>query len=478
MNDLLFGSAVGMAAFLAAIGVVLCVGVVLHLGKDREYGLIPYIFYPAIFVAVLGVLLSGRNLHLPLESVFAASSKHPLVAWASRATSLFLLVAAGERIGKRFVQYGRKPDTPTPLVIAFWSYFLTNVVSSALFGTYPWFSHEYLYVALAGYAALLATQAEGNTAIRSARNALFVFLVVSALCIAWRPEMVFWRDYEGLIPWLTLRYAGLSTHPNTLGPMVIVFLLCLWKSPYSARLSNLLGWTIGCASLLFAQSKTSWIAFVLCAVVFAYFRHGGSLAQRSFDFRRPLLLGSFLLLAMLTTCVIGVVFMFGGAGEIVAGFFETRLGAGLLTLTGRDQIWDVAVQEWRSNPLFGYGLTLWNDDYRAQIGMPLAFHAHNQLYQSLASAGIIGVAGLAIYAVALFWFVLKTTKASQGLTLALFTLLLIQSISEVPLSMTSGYAPVQFTHLLLLVVLASQLASSHAERVGAKRSPRYGLISS
>ena len=75
-------------------------------------------------------------------------------------------------------------------------------------------------------------------------------------------------------------------------------------------------------------------------------------------------------------------------------------------------------------------------------------------------------------------FVVRTTKASQGLTLALFVLLLIHSISEVPLSMTSGYGPVQLTHLLLLMVVASKFTSRRAERVGAVMSTRYEAVSS
>ena len=100
--------------------------------------------------------------------------------------------------------------------------------------------------------------------------------------------------------------------------------------------------------------------------------------------------------------------------------------------------------------------------------MPAAVDAHNQFYQSLSSAGIVGAAGLAIYAAALFWFVLKTTKASQGLTAALFMLVLILSISEVPLSLSSGYGPSQLTHLLLLMAIASQITPSSIESRGAK----------
>ena len=151
--------------------------------------------------------------------------------------------------------------------------------------------------------------------------------------------------------------------------------------------------------------------------------------------------------------------MFGGLLDRVETYLDTREGTALMTLVGRTEIWNVALEEWRNHPAFGYGLTIWDLDYRAQIGIPSATHAHNQLYQSLASAGVTGVVGLTIYTATLLWFVLKTAKASHGLTLALFLLLFNYSISEVPLSMSS-YGPPQLMHLLLLMVVASTLALS------------------
>jgi exopolysaccharide production protein ExoQ len=465
MTEVLFGS----TAFLAAIVTVLCIAVALHLGRNRERGLIPYIFYPAILVAIVQVMFSGRNLYLPSDYRFATLPDPPLVAWITRLTSLFILFAAGERIAKRFLHHGRTPDAPTMLILAFWLYVFSNVVSPALFGTHASFSHMYLYTALAGYAALLIGKEEGETAIRSARNAFFAFLVVSALCILWRPELVLSRGYQGLIPGLDIRYDGLAPNANSLAPVSIVFLLCLWAAPYSTRSLTLLGWAIGCASLLFAQSKTNWVAFVLCTSCVLYFKHRDVFARSLSDFRRPLLPAIFILLIFLATTLVAAEFMFGGAAERIASFLDTATGANLLALSGRNQLWEVVLKEWHNNPLFGYGLTIWNDAYRARIGMLWAFHAHNQAYQSLASAGVVGVVGLAIYVVTLFWFALKTAKGTQGLTLALFVLMLVRAISEVPLSMTSGYGLIQLMHILLLAVIASQYGPSRYETRGTSK---------
>jgi exopolysaccharide production protein ExoQ len=455
---------IGSVAFFIAIALVIALAAALHWGRNREHGLIPYLFYPAITVVILSVLFSGRNFDMPLDLQL---DKHPAVVWATRATVLFILLASLERIGRRLLHYGPKPHVPGMLIVAFWIFFLTNVLSSGLFGALPWFSHHHVYTVLAGYAALLITRAEGDTAIRAVRNALFVFLALGALCILWQPHMVLARNYSGLIPGLNVRYAGLATHPNTLGPVVIVFLTCLWSKPYSARWLTLAGWMLGLGSLILSQSKTSWVAFLFCACCIVYFRHGHSLVDRIFDHRRTLVPAMSLLLAMTLLALLGGALMMGGLDRMIA-FFDTPAASDLRTLMGRYQIWQAAVDEWRNHPLFGYGLTMWNEDYRARIGMSdFAYTAHNQFLQSLSVAGIVGVTGLTVYVLTLFRYVLKTTHASQGLTLALFIMLMFHSITEVPLSLTSGYGLVQQVHLLLLMVVAAHASAANATKTHA-----------
>jgi hypothetical protein len=53
---------------------------------------------------------------------------------------------------------------------------------------------------------------------------------------------------------------------------------------------------------------------------------------------------------------------------------------------------------------------------------------------------------------------LRLTRATQGLSLALFVALVLRSVSEVPLLMF-GYSTEMFIHVLLLMVLAAALRS-------------------
>jgi O-antigen ligase len=243
----------------------------------------------------------------------------------------------------------------------------------------------------------------------------------------------------------------------------------LWSKPYGNRWLNRVGWLLGLASLLFAQSKTSWIAFVICLSCLVYYRHG-DIPGKSFTRSNPSALMAIILLAMLGCCALAFTAMFGG--DEIASFFETRAGADLLTLTGRDEIWEVAVDEWRNHPVFGYGLNIWNDAHRQQIGLPWAFNAHNQFYQSLSSSGIIGALGLVFYGTTLLGFTLKTRKSSHGLTLALLALIFVRSISEVPLTL-SGYAPDLLTHALLLMLIAAHFSDkTHVEHLTGATSQR------
>lgn len=451
MNTLWFS----LAASLAALALVLCFAILMHWGYHREKGLLPYVFYQMVAVLVLTTLLSGRNLNLPFEVQQDSHTKHYLVTWFTYLSSIIFILFASERIARRFFLQGQTFDITTVLAATFWIFFLTNFALSAVFGTQPSFSFQYAYWALIGYAALLISESDGNAAIRYARNALFFLLIASAVCIPWRPEMVFSAYGMMLLPGLDVRYAGLSSHPNSLAPEAIVFLLCLWSKPYSRQWLTLAGWVIGLVSVLLTQSKTNWLALALCAFCMAYYRVG----QGHRDWRLGRSLRSVLLLFSTLGAAIGAGFALMAAGYIDRALIllDTKAGADLLTLLGRTQIWDAAIQEWRNNPLFGYGLNIWNDDHRAQIGLDVV-NAHNQFYESLASAGVVGVVGLAVYSVTLLWFALRSAKLSGGLSLALFLLVFTLSLTEVPLSMKSFTA--QVIHVLLLMTIISSIAST------------------
>ncbi|MBA5690088.1 O-antigen ligase family protein [Rugamonas apoptosis] len=474
---------IGVIILLVAFALVFGVALLLHAGHKYERGLLPYVFYPLMFAIGVGVLLSGRNMYVFDEMMTAAPmEKHAIAVWSSRLATLLLLLIPFERIGRWTLAGHKRAAVPLWLMLAFGWYFATNILSGAFLAAHHSFNKEYFMFLGVGVAALLLTPDEGERAIRSYRNGMFVFLLVSIACIAWRPELVMSHNYYGILPGVHVRFAGLSPHANSLGPMALVFLLCLWHTPYASRALTLLGCLVGGGALLLTQSKSSYGAFLLGALCLVYYRHRGTLRQRLLDFQRPQLPVALILMVLAGVALLCAAFMFGGLSDRIARFLGSSAGAELATLTGRDQIWEIAVREWRRSPVFGYGLTIFDEMYRFQIHIPYAYHAHNQFYQCLSATGLVGVAGLLAYTAALLWYAVRTAPASGGLSLALLLLLLARSVSEVPMSL-DGFGPEQMMHMLLLMMLGSYwqreaapvvVATAGAARPAAPQVARVG----
>ena len=126
------------------------------------------------------------------------------------------------------------------------------------------------------------------------------------------------------------------------------------------------------------------------------------------------------------------------------------------SLTGRTDIWAVAIDTWKQYPVFGYGSSIWDQDFRQLIGMNFAYHAHNQFLQSLSSAGALGLAGLLVYTLALFRYAYGANTATRGLSLALFWVIFTRYFTETPLNMSSLFSGEFVTHLLLFTLVLTK----------------------
>ena len=220
---------------------------------------------------------------------------------------------------------------------------------------------------------------------------------------------------------------------------------------------------MGLLALILAQSKTAWLSFFLCAVVMLVVRNGFEIRRKLLDSERPLLGIFFVLFFMVLAVFASSTLFFGGTGEKIFRFFDSTEGSKLLTFNGRDQIWDVALNEWHRSPILGYGSTLFSADYRKSIGLLNATHAHNQFLDTLARAGIVGAFSLILYTGYLMILSFRFCKESEGLSIALFLILFIRGISEVPFSMY-GYGGEFASHVLLLVVL---VGAAHIRRINS-----------
>lgn len=432
-------------------------------------GFLHWILPLMLLVVALTVLLSGRDMSQMRPDGAGGGDMylHPAVAWIQRGVSLLLLLISAERLVNHVVT---RKHLPQPLLaFAFITFWTATVATPALFGAHPRVSHDYLYPLIIGMAALLSTEIDRERVVGAARDALFVFMLGGAAMAAVKPGLVLDTNYaQGLLPGVP-RFAGLAPHAVALGIFAQGFLLCLWVRPFQRRWIHVLGWVLGLGVLFFAQSKTAWIGFVLCATAMVAVRHGGNVWRRMGDPRHGAFGIVICLAGVAAVAAVLALVLVADLGQEAASFVQTPEGAELMTMTGRDRIWAIALEEWRASPVFGYGPTLWDDAFRASINMPNATDAHNQFMDTLARSGLVGEAALVVYSGVLLVLSLRAAKATGGLSIALLIALALRSISEVPLLMF-GYGTELFTHLLLIVTLASAHASRTAVQV---RAPRH-----
>ncbi|MDB5890304.1 MAG: O-antigen polymerase [Polaromonas sp.] len=447
-----------------------------HLTSRQGHGYLHWIFYAMMLTVALPILLSGRDMTTTALSLMENGDpvRHPVMDVLQPLISLFMLAAAGERIISHIMWSPKGARVPVILISALILFWAGTVAAPAIFGAHPNISHNYLYALVIGIAVLLATGVERDLAFRAARNALLIFLAIGVLLIPVMPRLVLDMAYsQGLIPGVP-RFAGLAAHPVSLGVLAQLSLLCLLACPFNKVWLNRMAWGVGLFALFMAQSKTSWISFTLCSACLLLIRQGPRFMKRATDPVRTdvgiTVIVGFMAMVLLLTLVA----MFGDVGGKVNDFLNSSEGAKLASLTGRDHIWAIAYEEWLRNPIFGYGPTIWNEDFRTLIGMPNATHGHNQFMDTLARAGSVGATALVLYALVLFVFSVRYIRVSGGLTLALFLALALRSISEVPLLMF-GYGSELITHILLLMTLAAAASVPAAVRTPASMRNRAGF---
>ena len=433
-------------------------------------GFLFWMFPAMLLVAALDVLLSGRDLtqaFLELEQSTQAitePTRAPIATWILRGVSVLLIAASLERI---FTHFSQQRPVPSPALLGtFLLFWMTTVLVPGLLGAHPILTHEYAYSLLFGVAASLSTTMDRERILLAARDALFVFMLAGLVLIPWNPTLVLDSSYsQGLLPGVP-RFGGVASHPVMMGLLAQTALLLLWARPFQRRWLTVCAWVLGLGVLFFAQSKTAWIAFIISASCMLFVRNAPESVERIGDPRA----NSFGVLLLLGVIAVAVAVLLGVLVFDVPGMIDDFLGssqgAQLTSLTGRDRIWVVAMEEWHNHPVFGYGPAIWDADFRQAIGMPNATHGHNQMIDTLARCGTVGAIGLVCYAAVLMVLSVRYARATRGLSLAMFLTLAMLSISEVPLLLV-GYGTDVFTHMLLVVTLAGAAAE--------QRRPRFSV---
>lgn len=464
MFEILFYGAAGLGAVAIPFVAYLAVVGVTQITRQREVGWFHYCFYGIFLTVAAQTIASGRD--LSVANWLSVTTDGPKIAawatWETRIVSVLLLLAAAERVATAVFD-AKATAKMTVLLPIFVMYWMGVVASPALLGRYPRVSHEYLYPLLFACAGLLATKTESILAVQVARNALLLFIAAGVLAIPINTGLVLETGYaQGYLPGVP-RMAGLAPHALQLGFIAQVAMFCLWDKPFKHSLLNKLAWVL-CLSVLFvAQSKTAWVSFAVSAMVMLLLRQGAIVRKKLFDSERPAIGIILVLAAMACVLLVAYTMVFGELGSKIIRFFDTDDGAKLLTLNGREEIWAIALSEWRNSPIFGYGPTLFSLEFRQSIGLLNATHAHNQFVDDLSRAGLVGATALVIYVLILLILCLRTAKITGGLSVALLLVIVLRGVSEVPFALYS-YGLEFAVHLLLLIVLVGAFRINKKDR--------------
>jgi O-antigen ligase len=444
-TEFIFGTGYSIFALISALGLVLFFAVLLH--GEQRYG---HWARPAMVpIIALGIrassLLSGRNLQYAATDL--SLGMDGTAGDSSLLLRVFTLAILGISLARVTGQWLRRREVPafggTDLFVAFFAFFVAHTVLNSIFGTQPVFIHNIFY-GIAAFAAIFAARREPlSITISFAKLALFSLMFLSLIAALVVPSLAVEPGYKGWIPGLSIRLWGVGSNANSIGPLALVAMLIEYMQPYQRRW---LHWPLLLLSFIVfvvAQSKTVWVVFVILIPILFWYRMAKP--KRGLDVRLVLFLigvASFTLLSLL----------FFDPISLWEQVMNTREGSQLGTLTGRSQIWAIAINEWLNNVVFGFGPDIWGPAYRARIGLQFATSAHNQFLQSLSAAGALGLTALLIYLVLLGRYALRSAAATKGVSVALFLLVLLRCMTETPLTLGTFFNGDFLTHILLFTI--------------------------
>jgi O-antigen ligase len=317
----------------------------------------------------------------------------------------------------------------------------------------------YQYYAPLFFAAVFASRSQDpEVAIRFVKGGLFILFASSWLVSIVAPDLTIQRTYHGWLPGITMRFWGLALHPNSMAPLALLYLLVAIHQPFERRWLHHLGLVMAVAVLVLAQSKTTWVAAALTIPLLLVLR--SHFSRTSHNGRRAQAPNKMALVAasLMALGVLGVfaVLVLPELGMSVDRMWANTARHDIATVSGRDVIWAVAVDEWRRNPLFGYGVKMWGDAFRIHIGLDEATSAHNQFLESLGSAGLVGLIGLTVYVGTLLLYAINAQRATRGLSVAIFTMIFVRCFTETPLEVDAFLTGDFMAHLLLFHVALGQ----------------------
>jgi len=466
----------GIVVSMALVAAVLAIGAVAtlsDLSRRLGYSFLPYVFPMIGLVMAWGPLTSQRNLGAVSPFFDASLEEIGTARWVSRLLVALALAISAERILTRLFSGRRAAPPGLPLFVALLAVLLTHYVLGAFLGEKPSFSLYYIYPFFLFSAAYAAGGADVERSIRLAKVTLFVFLLAGVGVAAIRPDIVVQSGYRGLFPGVSFRYWGLGAHANSLAPLALLCLLCIAHQPFRRPILQWTAVAVALGSLVLAQSKTMWVAAVVAFSLLGLARLWPQIVENWRAGRLTLGVSAVVAVTMLSIVGVGILLALPATEQALTRATEFAYGAHLTTFTGRDRVWAVALEDWRRNPLFGYGPSWGDAEYRLAVGIPSAIHAHNQLVHSAASAGTLGFIASVAYLIALVTYAARSFRRSKGFSAALVSVIVVQGVTEVPLLLRGFGTTGMFYELFTFVILIAYAERRSPEVVArpVSRSP-------
>lgn len=468
-----------LTAILFSIAVVFVFGLTVHFSGRFGQWVLPGVVILLGVGSVLIILLSGRNLTfvgLSLENMYSGDGASG-GGWVARILNwtlfAFGVTALLERVWVH-ATVGRQVPARTMWLVLLMFFSLSNSVASGLFGTHsgvtPGLFHQAVIL------AFLAVDDRWNldALLRATRVSLLIVVVAGLVVFPVFPGLVLEQNVKGLLPFLNFRYWGATSHANAMGPLAVLLLLILYLKPFNKKSAQYASILLTAVTLILAQSKTA-----LAGGLAAY---GVVVASQLFqELSRGRAIGDWKLgdigklsLVVVTCFSVALALLFADLDKYVSRFSASSAGSSIATLSGRTAIWNVAIEEWRNNPVFGYGPGLFDVEHRARLGMNFAFHAHNQFLQSLAQSGAVGFAGLIIFLFVAGWKSIRYARQTKYVSVAILAFVLLRCVTEVPLRATGMYSG---EFILMLVWIGMLIACDEHSRVEtvSKANGAFGL---
>ena len=390
---------------------------------------------------ILITILSPRDISMGDTYTLETVQTHPTADNVGRVFAGIILAISLYKIFSVF-QQGKVPRSGSEIYIGYLLFFICSVLIAAIVG-HGAFDIRFLYAPIILTAVYVTRPISTAQLLFLGKLILLIYIYGSLLAAVLAPSWALMGTNTSILPSVDTRLFGVSSQANQLGPLVAAYIVIELLLPVRSILR-----TVHLAAaflvLIWTQSKTSWLFVLLTLIYLVFIKIERALFPTSSS-RKGFAKFVFYSLGIAVSMISVAVLIY---------FDPMNSSIGVESLTGRTVIWAITLNAWSDNPVFGYGLGLWDIDFRNQYGLPFAGQAHNQFIHTLGSSGLVGLFGLLIYLGVMAKRALKISK-TNSVALALLFLIVVESMTETPLRNGDILSGFFFLQLLLFAQLMS-----------------------